>query len=633
MMVDISSQIKKDVRGFGGRFSAWWWIGIPLFVALASYGPLLFLRCGLLPVAGEACWRIFSVGQLVFDVHAYLEFIGGILSHSNGIHIRWIGGLIRGLRVLFPGISVVEMWLVLRVVSGVLSWWMLSWTLSFLTNRPLVQRRFAATVLWIAVFLPLGFRPGVFSWFLPFGLAMLVGCIQAESALRASRVARAIAWSLFAVFCSSIYSWFLVFALIWMGMIWGAWLSVRRGVGALWVLATFLAILGSIALVLFAPERVSVTLQTYMRNSVEFTRMAQLSVMLIAAVCWGILYTFILPFIQQDEDRDAGRYLIYAWIVTIAGWCSNVATSIYIQNDHFRIFTLLLSWASAFVLFTREAVVIRLRWQRVIVYGIGFVSLGMVLRILAGPYILDRDQLNVIHLFVWVSLLLSSYRVLGLPALFVRPFIRRVAIVAIACGIGFVPYVVMFQQEAGRLSILRTYDSMIAWIQREVPARETICADPAISEDVGAFSGHSIFFTLQNTYSSGSDRDIYERLSALASLTNAAVSSTRNAWTEWLTSRGTTCQQFSLYRKTVFSRMDAKTFDRMSGCPRDRMDAETNFVRGLSRAYGIRDDRAMELCPWVVIERSSAEAWNLPEPYQRRYQDGRFEIYEAVLPF
>ena len=172
---------------------------------------------------------------------------------------------------------------------------------------------------------------------------------------------------------------------------------------------------------------------------------------------------------------------------------------------------------------------------------------------------------------------------------------------------------------------------MIAWVQREVPARETICANPGISEDVGAFSGHSVFFTLQNTYSSGADRDIYERLSVLASLTDASVSSTRNMWTEWLTSRGTTCQQFSLYRKTIFSRMDAETFDRISGCPRDRMNAETNFVRGLSRAYGIRDDRAIGLCPWVVIERSSADSWSLPEAYQRWYQDDRFEIYKAAL--
>lgn len=631
-MNDIFAQIKRDAFTLGGRFSAWWWIGVPLFVGLISYGPFLFLRCGLFPANGEVCWRMFSVGQLVFDVHAYLEFIGGILSHANGIHIRWIGGFIQAVRVLFPEISVVEMWLIFRVISGIASWWMLSWILSFFTNRSLVQRRVAASLLWIAIFLPLGFRPGVFSWFLPFGLMMLIGCIQTESALRASRIFCAIMWSLLAVFCSSIYSWFLLFALIWMGVVWGIWLFIRRRMNILWVLVVFLAVFTSIVLTVFAPEQISITLQTYMRNSVEFTRLPQISGMLVAAIFWSVLSACVLPFLQRNEDRDAGWYLIYAWIVMIAGWCSNVATGIYIQNDHFRIFTLLFSWMSAFVLFTRPAIVLHQRWQRVVVYGIGFVSLGMVLRILIGPYILDRDQLNVIHLFVWVSLLISSYRVLGLPGLFVRSSVRWSLMFVAACGIGFIPYVFMFQQEAERLPVLRTYDQMIAWVQRDIPVREVICANPAIAEDVAAFSGHSVFFTLQNTYSSGPDIDIYNRLSILASLTDASVSSTKRAWTEWLISRGTTCQQFNIYRKTIFSRMDADAFDHMSGCPRERMNAETHFVAGLSRAYGIQDDRALRLCPWIILERSSRNSWNFTEVYQRRYQDERFEVYEAIIP-
>jgi hypothetical protein len=203
---------------------------------------------------------------------------------------------------------------------------------------------------------------------------------------------------------------------------------------------------------------------------------------------------------------------------------------------------------------------------------------------------------------------------------------------ALACGIGFIPYIVMFQQEAEHLPVLRSYDAMTAWMQQHVPSGDTICADPSISESVAAFSGHSVFFTIQNTYSSGFDRDIYDRLSILASLTDASASSTRSAWTEWLVARGTTCQQFDWYRKTIFSRMDANSFDHLSGCPRDRMNAERDFVQGLSRAYGIHDDRALRLCPWIVVEQTSKHSWLLPEAYQRRYEDGRFEVYQTVLP-
>jgi hypothetical protein len=621
--------IKRVIRSVSIR-DVIWYLGIPYFVALMTFGPFLLMRCIWHPVAGASCLRLFSVGQLVFDLHAYMEFVGGVFSHAGGIHLKGVDWLFRAIRYVMPWASITEMWLILRWFFGVLSWWMFSWMLSFFTNCTLLQRRFAASILWIAVFLPLGFRPGVFSWFVPFGLVMFVGCFQMKKALDEHHILKAIVWSAASVIFSVVYSWFFVFALLWIASVWGMWMLKQWRADILWGGITMLAIAYTGGLVWLFPERLSVMFQTLLRSGMGYTRMIHVSAMILAAVCWLVIWSLYCIGHAREKEHDSNDLLWMAWLITIACWCSNVTTGLYIQNDHFRIFVLFFSWMSAFVLLTRESDVLRSSWKRMIAWAVLLFSLGMSLVIMFRPYAFDGDQLNTIHLFVWISLIVSALRLLFSFEKFWRGRMRSVLLLVVACVIGFLPYVVMFQKEANQLNEIRSYDLSVAWIQDHIPQDDSICVDPRISEEMAAFSGHSVFFTTQSISSSGEDTALYRRLAALASLTDVSVSSTEHAWTTWLTSRGTACQQYNLYRKTILSGMSRDGFDDVIGCPRERMDAEVVFIHNLSKAYGIDDALSKDVCKWLVFPVDASSHWHLDD-YKTIYQDPFIRIEQLKV--
>lgn len=601
-----------------------WWIGVPLLVALVSYGPFLFLRCVLIPSPGESCVRLFSVSQLVFDLHAYMEFMGGVLSGSSGIHLQWIEWIVKGLRFVMPGASVAELWLLMRFIFGVLTWWLFAWTLSFFGNNSVTQRRFSATILWIAVFLPLGFRPGVFSWFLPFGLVTIVACILAGRSLQNHRIMNAIGWSVLSIVSSLIYSWFFLFAAFWIGVIWMMRFTRRHPV-VLWIFTSAAAVVATGGIVSIASDRISVSIQTLLRNGMGFTYIVQLSTMLIASVLWLLLCLIVARRSERSSDQATDRLLVFGWIVTIAGWCSSILTGLYLHNDHFRIFILLFAWISASVLLTRETVLLRTKKQRLIVWSILLISIGMIFSILVRPYVFDGDQLNIIHLFVWGALAITSYQTIRPTVSVSRSRTAQIILLLSACFAGFLPYVFMFIQEAKQLPDLRKYDPSVVWIEKNIPTNEGICADPIISEQIAAYAGHSVFFTMQSLYPSGTDQDLYARVAALASLTDASVSLTKDTWTVWLTSRGTACQQFGLYRKTIFSMLSPKSFDDLTGCPRQQMDAETAFVSRLANAYGTTNPVSSTLCRWIAFPVRAASHWSL-DHYQTAYQDSFIQI-------
>lgn len=628
------TQIKKDARTFGGRFSVWWWLGVPIVVILVSYGPFLLMNC-VLHTSVPTCWRVSMVGQIVFDFSVYsATLVSTALSIDTTALLpgvfQW---LFRMAHLLVPAATPAELWLFFRIIFGVLIWWMLSWTLEAWTNVSRVHRRVAATALWLAIFLPLGFRQGVYSWFMPFGLVLFAASGKVPRLLERQNVVKALLWTGIGLAVSTVYAWFLVFAGFWFVSTWCEWLITRlskRWIVGAWLAACLTSVATVMTLVLRYGDVVQARLESMYRVGFGFTFMPMISTMLFAAIGW-LVVIFVLSW-QSHGGSDAKEkefgLLFRVWLILVFAWCSSLFMGAYIHNDHFRTLILLFAWISA-VSSVDWTCGITLRKGKVVVAVMGAIATIISFMYVIRPYAFDGDQLNTIHLFVWAALACISARLLwSTYAVRLHPYKLGAFFLTFALVIGGLQYAVMFTAEAKRWPSQQQYAQLFTWMRSEIPESDHVCVEPTDAEFIGSQSGRSVFFTEQNVYPISREtlRDRLVTFSAIREVDHDVAS----RWTELLGYNYIPCGQFGLQRRVLAPFMSSERLDRMLGCDRAGMRADEEFVQTLPSNFALADIDTSSLCPWIVVNRSFKGSWSIPDTYRYVFQDERFIVYRLI---
>lgn len=616
---------------------AFWYFAIPLIIGGLTYGPYLIIQCG---GGMDMCWRVPVAGQVVFDLNTYFSVIGRIFAESRDTLSGAFGMFIRFAAWAFPSASVPEIWLMLRWTSGVVSLWLFAWMLECIIPTSKSISRWLASGFWVMIFLSLGFRPGIYSWVMPFTIISFCAAILAGRSIREMKILKALLTSGLAVIFSIFYSWTFVTIVIWLGAIWMSFFLETIRLKSVWqwliTVAFTLVVTGSI-LWFFPSERLSIIIETLLRNGMAFTRMPIISTMLVNAIIWVLLLVVIRPlFSSSFEVKDRGLWLDLSigWFAALFGWISNIFTGAYVQNDHFRMPLLLMSFI------TFAALAVRLRdtkaseilsgsISRKVFLGIFVISGVASLKYLSGPYAINGDQFAPIHVFVWLSLAVVSSMVLW-PS--VLNFHRRwfsLTLIAVSVVLGVIPYQVMFFKEARRLSELKNdVAPMIKWIDESVPVGDHICADPEIDEMVSAFSKRFVFFTLEDTYASMPDNELYRRVGTLSSLVNPEDKNRIfDEWADYIRRQRLACSVYArdraIARKIFGERFSVWSF----GCDVDQVSRDERFVASMYAGNFSNIDDVRSLCSHLAIPSRAKSQWLIAAPELVEYDDGRISIY------
>jgi len=629
--MNVTDQMRKDARSAYGHFSAWWWFGVPLLVIVLSYGPFLVMNC-FLHAAGSACWRVSGIGQIIFDFAVYSsETAAAAVGLTNAAQMpSFFSALFFVLHRLIPGATTAELWLIVRIIFGTLTWWMASWTLSAWSDISRTARRVAASVLWVAIFLPLGFRQGIYSWYIPFGFLLLLAIARCTRLLEERKLIKAIIWTIIGLASSVVYPWFVLFAGFWFVGVWTEWAIPRlryKQIAMTWAATSVLAVFSSLYLVFQFRHTVQDMMTHMTRNGMAFTNMPLLSTMLFAAGAWFVAILILALLSKGESSTKEFVMLLRAWIVTILAWCSSLFMGIFFQNDHFRILVLFFAWISAAVL---------LHWihgidaqkGRAMTFMVSLAAAIASFAYIAKPYAFDHDQLNAIHLFVWLALaLVSACLAWSKWALRIRPRTLAVASIVFACCIGLPQYAVMFASENGRWESQQAYQPLFTWMRTSIPEKDTVCVDPANAEFIGSQSGRPAFFTDPDVYSLSSEI-LRDRLEAFASIRHIDES-VAPIWTTSIQAKYVACQQFGLQRSALQRFMPEDRIDVLLGCDRASMFGDAGFIKKISAQFGVVNNSISATCPWIVVDASQKNAWNIPSFYQKKYDDGKFEVYQA----
>ena len=616
-----------------------WWIGIPFFVALVDVAPFLYIRCFLHLHSYGACWRLPVVGSVIFDGHVYRQFMGmAALGIGDSYHVGVFGFIIHAIYSFVPYIYNTELWLLLTWVFGVLNWWTAAWMLKSFTSLSRSWRRLAATILWVAILLTLGFRPGIFSWFLPFGFVMLASCAEACKSLQRRRWYAASIWSLVALACSIVYPWFFIFATLWIASVWVSTVSQRlkwKHIVIAWSVLTSVLILGLVKITTLFSERMVIFFETLLRNGAAFTHIPGVTNLLVAAVGWcAVMIMAAYHSSDHQKTRQTDCLLVTGWIITIMGWCSSMATGLYIHNDHFRIFVFIFAWISCAVLIERRLVYPQVstigsdRPSRILVMVVAIIASLISIRYVFKPYALDHDQLNAIHLTVWASLAISVWAALLNKR--VSFFSAGMFFAIASLGIGLPQYLATFSVEAKLTAQVTSVTPAVMWIRSSVPLTDRLCVSSEYIDVLGASTGYDLFFSEYNVFASGSDEDLYVKLKTYSSIISASTSTIDYVEGKLIGSRGAICNQFPWQRKVFGRWVSPQRLDNILGCQRDVLAGEQKFIHSLlADMNGQGGDDIKKLCPWIILGKSTENIPVVLSSYERKYDDKTFTIFRA----
>lgn len=627
-----------------------WWVGIPCLVALLTWGPYIALN--VWHHSSWAWWRVPFVPIVLFDTSAYLEWIGTALAGlSAGSHIGPFAWIVSVLGRLLPDSwSVAEIWILTLWASVTAGVWLLARVFAAWGGLSTSRSRMFSVILWCSVILPFMPRPGVFTWYVPFYAAALIGVWSAQRALSRSAYPAAAAWSAAALALAWVYPYFVVHCFIWLAAIWiihlhGRFPRVVRLVG----IAGILGAVPAFALItpwLLQPS-FRLTFELQERAGLAFSRLPVVSNSLILALAWtGFVVLAARGFAGRKEATDRLYGLAVGWIALLFAWFSNVFTGVYIHNDHFRTPALILSWmslAAVWKIVSDERGADGCGVPRAqkpprtaaAAFALFFaVSAAMVLLyVVKKSYVFSGDDLNVIHASHWLTLAAASailWRGADRTRL-MRPVCAGLfAFVVIALGVSARTYV--FVKEAVAFPSYVPYVRTIEWIRANVPATSGVCADPRKSDILGSFTGRIAYPSFASIMLPKSDEDIMDDVKTELGPYDAVKAGTAETYIRAIDSfRGTTCAQFAIWSRLLsMAGWSQEDIDRVTGCPRARMLADEERVREALGSRMADDAQFRAMCPAVVITRDDRAFWTLPADYRETKIDGVFSVWSPA---
>ncbi len=617
------------------QISTLWYAGTALTVGVLSVAPFLIWSCAVHHGIIQPCWRIPMAAPFVFDLWAYLEFMGSEISGAAyGGLLQWFGPAIRWIAGAFPGASVPEIWLGLRWLFGTVSLWMFAWTAERMLRVTATTARWWAVMLWVSVFLLLGFRPGAYSWYLPFGLASVVCSWLVSDSLRHRRWLKSVGLSLAALAASSVYVWFAIVILLWLSVVWS--IALIRVARRAWIGLMVLAA-GSVPFIVFAAlsiiseERFRIFWETNIRLGLGFTRLPMLTSMALAAMLWTILMTW--HALRLRDHPWAGRLarLTVLWFVILGCWFMSPFTGIYLHTDHFRLITLIAAALSACALWCafRERHAYIEKRMRVWLWVSGGIAGCFAARIILQPYAWSGDQLQTIHLAVWLSVLLSILIALRPSRSVSRAFFAW-AIVGCA-AIGVLPYIATFVRNDALMKDACRYQTSVTWIRQHTIPESVICTDPDTANVIAAHAGRRVIVNQQTFFSRETDTALYERLRIVASRYDLDTSGATEAWADFATANeGTICGQFAyLDHLPLVRNLPASVRAVLKGCSEEKLNDNDARIRRMAVDETVPEGAFVNTCPVVVVTRGNK--WNLPHSYSEAYTDDVVRIFTVDL--
>lgn len=622
----------------GNRNNRAWFFLVPVATALLVWGP--YWAWNLFHHQMH-WWRIPIVSGTIFDTMAYLQW----LSQSvNGLdisgHLRWLEWPFQVLARLVSGASVAELWLLSRWISVTATLWVSGWAVRVWSGLDVKRSRYIALAFWLSFVPVLGFRPGVYSWYLPFGIFSMAVPFLVIDRLREQKYRAAVLWTIAAIFTSSVYSWFFVVAVIWLTSIWSVWIISRYRKILFAFLLCAIVVTGCAAPIAavwlhFSPSGMLLW-DLQMRDGVGFTFLPQITNSFFALILWAVFLFMVARSILQHANTDRMQRLVslqWAWIVLVFSWLITSCTGVYIQNDHFRTPVLIASWLSlaACWSYARESKIRVSRASRWIIWAVLALSIVFILNILRKPYAFDHDYLNVLHLSHWFALAMASWLVLqrGQRAI---PFAWPSCILIGSALIGGVAAGVIFQEEYAAMPDRMAYVQTVEWIREHIPETDPACSDPVRAEPLAAFTGRQIFPSSATAISreriaTGLRRmQIYTSGFDIAASGNFEYINLTNYF-----SRSIICRQFNVQVKLMKAvGVSDSWINTITGCPADFLREMDALTVAMARQPAVDASAFRKMCPWVIISAETKDFWRLPSGYAETPIDGTFSVWHAV---
>lgn len=602
-----------------------WFFFLPVAVALLVFGP--YWGWSLWTGQGFG-WRIPIISGTVFDTYAYLQWLGQT-SHGweIGGHVRWYIWPLRALTRLLPNASIAEWWLISRWISMVAVLWIGGWAVRRWSGLDVARSRLVSLALWLSFVMALGMRPGVYSWYLPFGILALTLPLDVQDGLARKKYVRALLLTGVTLAASFVYSWFFIVAVVWLAALWAEWLISRSrklflmllGAG---ILATLL-ITPTLAAYLSQSPEGTLLLDLQIKSGLGFTRFPQLTNSFFALLAWVVFLSV------AARSWTSAPALSGAWLAVLFSWLITPFTGIYLHNDHFRTPVVILSWITLALAWasTDEEGSRPSRSARWIAGAVFAASLVFILNILRQPYAFNNDDLNILHFSHWFALAF----VLGVWIMR-RKIKWQLPVLLGAVLIGGVGTLSILFREWKELPQRVSRLPEINWIKYNVPLDKGVCSDPTQADFLATFTGLRIFPAGTTLYYREPTLEGLRRMRVFSSAYDVEGSGSFE-YVKYINhfGRSMICQQFP--RQVQFLRrlgFSEARINEWAGCPQELIRQLDEYTLKTTRQAEVDASAFKEICPWVIISAEQKRYWRLPEGYQETAVTPSISVWNLV---
>ncbi len=632
----MSINWSQDWKG-AVRSSAWWW-GIPLFVLVVTLLPYWLWNIVGAHAGWSGIYRIPVAPDAIFDSYVYFQYLGLLKTGAHMDSFGWFSWALYGLIRLFPRLSIPEIWIVSRWITTVLLLWIGAWSIRSLTGVSRHLARWSIMAFWLSFLLVIGLRPGVFSWYLPFGFFGLACLGFMNKALQEDRWFAAAGSGFLALGTLSVYPWFLLFGGASMvSLIVVRFISVNVRyffvslLAAILTVSAYVCLLASGIYAFHAPTIFSV----YARSGISFSHMLFVSNTVLATFLWLLLLMCAWPSSRGSEHDCARGFLASSWIVVLCLWLSSPLVGVFIQNDHFVILAVMLSWMSVSPFLSSPTSVEFTQRTRRISYSIAlFASLFFV-------YILQKALRNItqfetytIHLSIWLTLAWAGWSYwLTTGRIRSETFVKKskYSLLFVATLAGSLGLAVVIRREMIKIPNIRLRLPVIEWIQANVPVEQAVCVDPFNASVYGAHDARLTLPNLSNLFFVEEDDAQHRRLKTLGSAYDTVAAKDEYLFQSLINgTRLQACEQFATTARFLQKMgISHERVNQFIGCDEQRANLYTYEVMRSIRARVVDVKVFRSTCPWVIIPDSAKPFWHIPDSYREIRVTNETSIWHA----
>lgn len=613
-----------------------WWFGTPVALGLLNWGPN-WIRNGLL---GRTPWYSIPLATgTVFDVTAYLQPMSqSLYGSSNATLIGPMTIPIRFIALLIPQAGVVDIMFAARWLSMIAVLWTGAWCISRWSGLDRASSRLFSLSFLVSLVLVLGMKPGAYSWFMPLGMLSLTLVFVVHEMLERQRFMRAIALSAIAFTISSVYAWYFLFVVVWLGVAW----FQRFARSSIRLASMFYALGAAVAsgiAITFAfwiarTAEGTMWIELHERLSLGYTHMIFVSGSALLTMLWAVLFVTVTLTAPNETWRRRAMVNESAWLTLLLAFFQSPFTGHFILNDHFRIVAVILSYFSLATVWAmassqpfdddsaRHAFPKIARAVPIITLA---VSAFFVLKIIAAPYAWNNDFVNIIQITHWFALLLASwlvaYRVQRRRTVHEKHFF--IVLLAGSLFIGGNAYAVMVTRDIESLPRLERLLPVINWIRSNVPRDATLCADyPGdgynLNDVVAAHTGRVTYFAHTSWYQRERDIDFLNRMRTVIGFYDIRGAGVEEPWRMLSTmNQFVACDEFP-YHVRLFRALGLSQdrIDDLIECPRKTLNARWAYVEDAIERPNRDIEAFKRMCPFVVVPETKKTFWHLPDGYR-----------------